>query len=244
MRGAFAFPIRIGDELCGVLEFFTRDISQPDAALLRLAQSIGLQIGQFVARTAAQKQIRQLAHFDFLTGLPNRTLFNELLDHALIKAQRRARQMAILFIDLDGFKQINDRFGHDAGDHLLVTFTMRLRESLRRSDAVGRHTESDTAARLGGDEFVVLIDEFTDPFELEAVAKRVLAAAAEPFSLAGPVGEVSASIGISIYPADGTDIESLTKSADSAMYRAKEAGKNTYRFFSPTMDSGNLVAMR
>ncbi|TMG82454.1 MAG: sensor domain-containing diguanylate cyclase [Betaproteobacteria bacterium] len=244
LRGAFAFPIRIGDELCGVLEFFTRDISQPDAALLRLAQSIGLQIGQFVARTAAQKQIRQLAHFDFLTGLPNRTLFNELLDHALIKAQRRARQMAILFIDLDGFKQINDRFGHDAGDHLLVTFTMRLRESLRRSDAVGRHTESDTAARLGGDEFVVLIDEFTDPFELEAVAKRVLAAAAEPFSLAGPVGEVSASIGISIYPADGTDIESLTKSADSAMYRAKEAGKNTYRFFSPTMDSGNLVAMR
>ena len=167
LHGAFAFPIRIGDELCGVLEFFVRKVCQPDAALLRMGQSIGLQIGQFIARTAAQKQIRQLAHYDFLTGLPNRTLFNQLLDHALVKAQRYSRQLAILFIDLDGFKQINDRFGHDAGDHLLVTFTLRLRESLRRSDLVGRHTGSDTAARLGGDEFVVLVDEFVDPFELE-----------------------------------------------------------------------------
>ena len=232
LHGAFAFPIRIGDELCGVLEFFTRKLCQPDEALLRVTQSISLQIGQFIARTAAQKQIRQLAHFDFLTGLPNRILFNQLLDHALTKAQRHSRRLAILFIDLDGFKQINDRFGHDAGDHLLVTFTLRLRESLRRSDSVGRHAGSDTAARLGGDEFVVLIDEFVDPFELEAVAQRILIAAAQPFPLAGPDGEVSASIGISVYPTDGTDIESLTKSADSAMYRAKQAGRNTYRFFS------------
>jgi diguanylate cyclase (GGDEF)-like protein len=152
--------------------------------------------------------------------------------------------MAILFIDLDGFKQINDRFGHDAGDHLLVEFTNRLRESLRRSDALGRHTESDTAARLGGDEFVVLIDEFADPVELEAVAQRVLAAAEEPFSLAGPEGKISASIGISIYPTDGTDIESLTKGADSAMYRAKQAGKNTYRFFSAAMDNRHRVGTR
>ena len=244
LHGAFAFPIRIGDELCGVLEFFIRNICQPDAALLRMAQSIGLQIGQFIARTAAQTQIRQLAHFDFLTGLPNRTLFNELLDHALAKARRHERQLAILFIDLDGFKQINDRFGHDAGDHLLVTFTMRLRESLRRSDALGRHTGSDTAARLGGDEFVVLIDEFANPLELEAVAKRILAAAAQPFPLAGPEGQVSASIGISIYPTDGTDIESLTKSADRAMYRAKQVGKNTYRFFSGAMDSRSRAGMR
>jgi diguanylate cyclase (GGDEF)-like protein/PAS domain S-box-containing protein len=244
LHGAFAFPIRIGDELCGVLEFFIRNVCQPDAAWLRMAQSIGLQIGQFIARTAAQKQIRQLAHFDFLTGLPNRILFNQLLDHALTKAQRHERQLAILFIDLDGFKQINDRFGHDAGDHLLVTFTLRLRESLRRSDPVGRHIGSDTAARLGGDEFVVLIDEFADPSELEAVAQRILAAAAQPFSLAGPEGEISASIGISIYPTDGIDIESLTKSADSAMYRAKQAGKNTYRFFSGAMDNRNRVGMR
>jgi diguanylate cyclase (GGDEF)-like protein/PAS domain S-box-containing protein len=244
LHGAFAFPIRIGDELCGVLEFFIRNVCQPDAALLRMAQSIGLQIGQFIARTAAQKQIRQLAHFDFLTGLPNRTLFNQLLEHALAKAKRHSRQLAVLFIDLDGFKQINDLFGHDAGDHLLVTFTMRLRESLRKSDAVGRHIGSDTAARLGGDEFVVLIDEFVEPSELEAVAKRILAAAAQPFPLAGPEGQVSASIGISIYPTDGTDIESLTKSADRAMYRAKQVGKNTYRFFSGPMESRSRAEVR
>jgi diguanylate cyclase (GGDEF)-like protein len=244
LHGAFAFPIRIGGELCGVLEFFIRKVCQPDPALLRMGQSIGLQIGQFIARTAAQKQIRQLAHYDFLTGLPNRTLFNQLLDHALVKAQRYSRQLAIMFIDLDGFKQINDRFGHDAGDHLLVTFTLRLRESLRRSDLVGRHAGSDTAARLGGDEFVVLVDEFVDPFELETVAQRILAAAAQPFPLAGPEGEVSASIGISVYPADGTDIESLTKSADSAMYRAKRAGKNTYRFFSGAMNHQSRAATR
>ena len=185
LRGAFAFPIRIGDELCGVLEFFICKVGQLDGALLRMAQSISLQIGQFIVRTTAQKHIRQLAHFDFLTGLPNRILFNQLLDHALNKAQRHARRLAILFIDLDGFKQINDHFGHDAGDHLLVTFTLRLRECLRRSDPVGRHTGSDTAARLGGDEFVVLIDEFVESFELEAVAKRILAAAAQPFSSPG-----------------------------------------------------------
>ena len=244
LHGAFAFPIRIGDELCGVLEFFSCKVGQPDAALLRMALSISLQIGQFIARTAAQKHIRQLAHFDFLTGLPNRILFNELLDHALNKAQRHGRRLAILFIDLDGFKQINDRFGHDAGDHLLATFTLRLRECLRRSDAVGRHTGSDTAARLGGDEFVVLIDEFVETSELEAVAKRILAAAAEPFSLAGPEGKVSASIGISIYPTDGADIEGLTKCADSAMYRAKQTGKNTYRFFSDAMDKRDRIDMR
>ena len=243
LHGAFAFPVKIGDELCGVLEFFMRRVCQPDAALLRMAQSIGLQIGQFIARTAAQKQIRQLAHFDFLTGLPNRTLFNQLLDHALAKAQRYSRRLAIMFIDLDGFKQINDRFGHDAGDHLLVTFTLRLRESLRRTDLLGRHDGSDTAARLGGDEFVVLIDEFVDPSELQTVAERILAAAAQPFPLAGPEGEISASIGISVYPADGTDIENLTKNADRAMYRAKRAGKNTYRFFSGATDHPQRTAM-
>src|SRR5208283_2478452 len=163
---------------------------------------------------------------------------------ALAKAQRYSRRLAIMFIDLDGFKQINDCFGHDAGDHLLVTFTLRLRESLRKSDLVGRHVGSDTAARLGGDEFVVLIDEFVDPLELQAVAERILDAAAQPFPLAGPEGRVSASIGISVYPIDGTDIESLTKCADSAMYRAKRAGKNTYRFFSGATGPHDRAAVR
>ena len=244
LQGALAFPVKIRDEICGVLEFFMRNACQPDASVLAMTRSIGLEIGQFIARTTAQTQIRQLAHFDFLTGLPNRTLFNELLAHAFAKAQRYKRQLAILFIDLDGFKQINDRFGHDAGDHLLVSFTLRLRESLRRSDQVGRYSGSDAAARLGGDEFIVLIDEFSDPSELETVANRILDAAKQPFPLAGPMGQVSASIGISIYPTDGTDIETLTKCADTAMYRAKEAGKNTYRFFSAATDLRRCAELR
>ena len=146
--------------------------------------------------------------------------------------------MGLLFVDLDGFKQVNDQFGHDAGDHLLVTFAQRLRECLRKSDAVARTSGSDTAVRLGGDEFVVLIDDFATRSDLEAVAQKILAVAAQPFQLAGPEGHISASIGISVYPTDGTDIDSLTKNADSAMYCAKQAGKNTYRFFSPSMEDG------
>ena len=232
LRGAFAFPIESGGERNGVMEFYIRQVRQADPALLRVLDSIGLQISQFIARKAAQEKLLQLAHFDFLTGLPNRNLFNELFAHALAKAARRKSPLALLFIDLDGFKEVNDGFGHDAGDHLLVTFAHRLGKCLRRSDTISRNGGADAAARLGGDEFVVLIDEFEDSSQLKAIVQRILAAAAKPFDLAGPQGRVSASIGISVYPDDGTDIETLTKCADSAMYRAKQAGKNTYRYYS------------
>ncbi len=232
LRGAFAFPLSIRGEIVGVMEFFIRNARLPDPALLRILDSIGLQIGQFIARKAAQEQLQQFAHFDFLTGLPNRNLFNQLLAHSFAKAKRNSARLAILFIDLDGFKHINDRHGHDAGDHLLVTFTQRLRQCLRKSDTIARHDGSDTAARLGGDEFVVLVDDFLEPAELAVVAERILAAAAEPFDLAGPQGYVTASIGIGVYPDDGTDVDTLISAADNAMYDAKQAGKNTYRFVS------------
>ena len=230
LHGAFAFPIRIGGELDGVMEFYVRNVRQSDAALLRVLDSIGLQIGQFIARKAAQEQLQQLAHFDYLTGLPNRNLFNQLLAHALAKAKRRSVPLGILFIDLDGFKQVNDRYGHDAGDHLLATFAERLGVCLRRSDIVARPVAANTAARLGGDEFVVLIEDVGHRSELETVAKRILAAATKPFDLAGAEAHVSASIGISIFPDDGEDPDALLKKADSAMYGAKEAGKNAFRF--------------
>jgi diguanylate cyclase (GGDEF)-like protein len=232
LHGAFAFPVTIGSEVVGVLEFYIRNVRQPDPALLRVLESIGLQIGQFIARKAAQDQLQRLAHFDFLTGLPNRNLFNQFLAHAFAKAERNSAPLGLLFIDLDGFKQVNDTYGHDAGDHLLVTFTQRLRRCLRKSDTLARHGGTGTAARLGGDEFVVLIDDAASPSELAAVAKRILAVAAEPFDLAGPRGQVTASIGISIFPDDGREIDDLVKAADNAMYEAKQAGKNAYRFFS------------
>jgi len=206
-------------------------VREADAALLRVLDSIGMQIGQFIARKAAQEQLQQLAHFDYLTGLPNRNLFNQLLGHALAKAKRRSARLAILFIDLDGFKQINDTHGHDAGDHLLATFAERLGVCLRRSDIVARPGTSNTAARLGGDEFVVLIEDVVERSELEPVAQRILAAATEPFDLAGTQGQVSASIGISVFPEDDDELDVLVKKADNAMYAAKEAGKNTFRFY-------------
>jgi diguanylate cyclase (GGDEF)-like protein/PAS domain S-box-containing protein len=232
LHAAFAFPIQIGTQPHGVMEFFLRDAREPDRSLLRVTHSIGMQIGQFIARKTAQEQLRQLAHFDFLSGLPNRTLLNQVLEHALNKAERRRASLALLFIDLDGFKHINDQFGHDAGDHLLATFAKRLRESLRKSDLPARLSSSGTPARLGGDEFVVVIDDSSEPSNLAKVAQKILATARDPIDLAGSRASVTASIGIAVYPADGANLDDLMKSADSAMYAAKQAGGNGYRFFS------------
>ena len=232
LRGAFAFPIRVGSQLVGAMEFFIHNVKQPDAALLRVLDSIGLQIGQFIARAAAQEELKHRAHYDHLTGLPNRNLFNELLNRAVGKARRNGTRLAVLFIDLDGFKAVNDRNGHDAGDYLLATFSKRLKACLRESDTIARHSVSNTAARLGGDEFVVLVDDVVEPSDLKSLAERILNAAAKPFDFAGKLGHISASLGIAVYPRDGDDIESLVKAADGAMYDAKQGGRNAYRFFS------------
>ena len=179
----------------------------------------------------ADEHIRHLAHFDALTGLPNRSLFTQLLNRALAQARRRSTPVAVLFIDLDGFKEINDQLGHDAGDALLAAFASRLTGCLRKSDATGR-LHSDSAARLGGDEFVVLIDDFADPAQVVVVAQRILSATTTPFVLNGQDRSLGASIGIAVFPHDGKTLDSLMKCADSAMYAAKQAGRNNYRFFS------------
>jgi len=171
----------------------------------------------------AEARIRQLAHYDDLTGLPNRPLFHELLKDRLTKASRQKNQLAILFIDLDGFKQINDTFGHAAGDRLLSLFAERMRKSLRRSTVV---------ARFAGDEFVVLIDDFEETSQIAVVARKILDTAAEPFSIANTPCYLSASVGISVYPMDSVDEETLIKTADNAMYQAKKAGKGCYQFYS------------
>ncbi len=233
LHGAFGFPIRIGSEVVGVLEFFVRHAREPDPALLRVLDSMGLQIGHFFARMATQDELQRLAHYDGLTGLPNRSLFSELLSRMMARAERNATRVAIMFIDLDGFKQINDKHGHDAGDRLLILFTQRLRDSLRKSDTFARHVAAGTAARLGGDEFVVLIDDVANPMDLPIVAQRICAAAVVPFDLGGAEGRVSASIGIAVYPDDGQDVDNLIKAADGAMYDAKQSGKNAYRFCTP-----------
>jgi diguanylate cyclase (GGDEF)-like protein/PAS domain S-box-containing protein len=171
----------------------------------------------------ARERIASLAYHDALTGLANRTSLAPALEQAVERTRRRGNHLAGVFLDLDGFKQINDLHGHDAGDRLLVEAAQRLRAALRSSDPV---------ARLGGDEFFVVLEDLQNNAPAERVANKLLAALLEPYDLGeGRQARISASIGISVFPDDAGDAATLMKHADAAMYAAKQAGKNAYRFF-------------
>ncbi len=223
LHSAFAFPIRIGNEFYGVMEFFGYTVREPDPDLMEIVHTTGSQIGQFLARKAAEQDLQFVATHDPLTGLSNRRLFADRLSHALAQAQRYHRRLAVLFVDLDGFKVINDTLGHEAGDLFLRQVATRLREGLREGDIIGR---------IGGDEFVVLVEEFGDPAQVIGIARKIIDAIAHPIQLRGQECHVTASVGISTYPGDGRDSQTLLKNADSAMYRAKELGKNRFEFYS------------
>ena len=174
------------------------------------------------AATMAARQVEQLARFDGLTGLPNRTMFIDELDRAIARARRTDGVFALCFIDLDRFKNINDSLGHAAGDELLKLMARRLRGLLR---------ETDLVARLGGDEFVVLLEGSVEPLMLAQVGHKMLAVIAEPLMLHDRSYQVSGSIGIALFPADGGDAATLLKHADAAMYLAKQQGKNNVQFY-------------
>ncbi|MDF1831014.1 MAG: EAL domain-containing protein [Porticoccaceae bacterium] len=180
---------------------------------------------------AHAKKIEHLAFHDSLTGLPNRSFFSQLLSQGIAESKRYERCFALLFLDLDRFKIINDTLGHDAGDELLKEVARRLTEALR---------ETDTVARLGGDEFVVLLPEMNDEKQLSAVAKKILSTVGRPFHLAGQDLRVTVSIGISVFPTDGEDEQTLVKNADIAMYHAKEGGKNNFCFYSDELSADSL----
>jgi diguanylate cyclase (GGDEF)-like protein len=183
------------------------------------------------AKMQNAQRVEYLAYHDGLTGLPNRSLFSKLLSHAIGQAKRQGRSLTVAFIDLDRFKQINDTLGHKAGDELLKEVADRLKACLRDSDAV---------ARLGGDEFVVLLTDLDEVQHAATVATKIITAVARPFVLLGQECRVTASIGISAYPKDGLDEQTLTKNADIAMYQAKEDGKNTFQFYSETLNANSL----
>jgi diguanylate cyclase (GGDEF)-like protein/PAS domain S-box-containing protein len=182
-------------------------------------------------RKRSEEQIRHMATHDTLTELPNRIMFGQLLNHAIRSAKRHRRQLAVLFTDLDRFKIINDTLGHEAGDLLLKTIATRFKQTLRATDVV---------ARLGGDEFVILVEEVDNPGQLVTVAQKILSTAMKPVPLMGEECRVTASVGISIYPKDGEDEQTLMKTADKAMYFAKEEGKNNYQFYSEGMKSQSI----
>ena len=183
------------------------------------------------ANLAHAERVEYLAYHDALTGLPNRSMFSRLLTRGISEARRYERRLAVAFLDLDRFKQINDSLGHEAGDQLLREVAARLLGCVR---------DSDTVARLGGDEFVVLLSEIGRGGDAAVVARKILAVMARPFALVGQEFRVTVSIGISSYPEDGLDEQTLTKNADIAMYQAKEAGKNNFQFYAVARNVNTL----
>jgi len=183
------------------------------------------------AQKKAENELRLLANYDHLTGLPNRSLLLDRIKHAIDFSNRQSKSIALFFIDLDRFKQVNDSLGHDYGDVLLQSIAKRLKSSLRIDD---------TVARIGGDEFVVLLESFSNENQLGRIAGKVIDAIGKPVELDKNIVSVGASIGIALYPNDGNNSDELLRHADVAMYHAKQAGKNNFQFYTAQM---NVEAM-
>jgi diguanylate cyclase (GGDEF)-like protein/PAS domain S-box-containing protein len=238
IKSGAAVPLMRGDQAVGLLLLYSGEKRTFDSEVLtllgRMAENIVFALDRFeleAERRRAEERARYLATHDALTGLPNRVMFSEMLNVAIESARRYKRQFAVLFIDLDRFKVINDTLGHEAGDVLLKEMSTRLTACLRGSDVI---------ARLGGDEFVVLVQEVTESHEVATVARKILSAAIRPVSVLAQECRVTASVGISMFPGDAEDEKSLMKNADIAMYLAKEEGKNNYQFYSTGIKAQSL----
>jgi diguanylate cyclase (GGDEF)-like protein len=247
-REIYGFPLAIivglsqADQLAAVQRASTRYVLGAAGAsvgivlLMSLLGRMSWQLAKSRTRESESKlvhaqRIEYLAYHDGLTGLPNRSMFSKLLSQRISEARRYDRELAVAFLDLDRFKQINDTLGHEAGDQLLQEVATRLQGCVR---------DSDTVARLGGDEFVVLLPELEDGKLAAIVAHKILAVLGKPFTLIGHEFRVTASIGISVYPQDGQDEQTLTKNADIAMYQAKAEGKNNFQFYSEQLNANSL----
>jgi diguanylate cyclase (GGDEF)-like protein len=218
-----------GEEQEGIIEVFYRDKKQADSESpflteeSQLLTTIARHLDDIIARKQAEGKLTHLASHDPLTGLPNRTLFNDRLTTALASAHRTGQKLAVFVADMDRFKYINDTYGHNTGDLLLQATGNRLTDTLRKSD---------TVARMGGDEFFILAAISGTPYA-GRIARKILNAFQEPFELNGHRITVTLSIGIALFPEDGEDSQTLEKKADAAMYSAKEAGKNRYHIYFP-----------
>ncbi|HSW06913.1 bifunctional diguanylate cyclase/phosphodiesterase [Aquabacterium sp.] len=210
------------------LEFFSREPHPADADALESLRVIALQIAQYEQRKRAERDLLYMANHDALTGLPNRAALQRDLNRAVQRNTRHRKRFAVMFIDLDRFKHINDTLGHGAGDAMIKACSERLVGLLRGEDVV---------ARFGGDEFVLLLEDLANAGDAAALADKVLACCAEPFVVDGRELQLTASIGVSLFPEDGRDAETLLKNADTAMYRAKDKGCGTYGFYTAQMNA-------
>jgi len=237
-KSAAGWPLLRGDEAIGALIFMSSELGtftpELNDLLQRLVDNVSFGLENFDRaedKLQADARIKYLATHDSLTDLPNRAMFVELLNASVNTAQRYKQKLALLFIDLDRFKIINDTLGHADGDALLVEIASRLRQTMR---------ESDLVARLSGDEFVVILPAVVDEQEVAVVARKLLSAVMKPLTLRGQECRVTASIGVALYPEHGNDAPTLTKNADVAMYLAKEEGKNDFRVFADNMKTQSV----
>ena len=213
-------------------EKFPMEISLSEMILGGLCYYVGI-VRDITERKLAEQKIAHLAHHDYLTGLPNRARFMASLELSANLAKRNKYKVALLFLDLDGFKKINDVYGHDAGDLLLQEVANRLSKVIRASDNV---------ARIGGDEFILVLNNIQIDADSRLVASKIIAALSEPFDLKGQECHVGGSIGVSIFPDDTEDLAKLLKQADEAMYHAKQNGKNTSKFYRDVLREQNSPA--
>ncbi|MDO8250006.1 MAG: EAL domain-containing protein [Rhodoferax sp.] len=223
----FVLPIVWRSEVQGALVIGVLDQQDINDELIQQARDLGQRVGVALAAHAREAQLVFRAHHDGLTGLPNRVLLSERLQQELAHARRANNQLALLFLDLDRFKSVNDTLGHDGGDQLLRVAAGRLSACVR---------ECDTVARLGGDEFVVLLTGLNKPQQAAKLAGQILTMLSQPFQIADNECFIGASIGVSVFPADGATAEELLKHADIAMYRAKAAGRGRFVFFEECMN--------
>ena len=226
LKAMIAVPVTAGAELEAIIEFFTREPRPEDEPLVHTVSSVAAQLGAVIRRKRSEERLMYLAHHDVLTDLPNRALFSDRLRQALFEANRQGRLVAVAFLDLDRFKNINDSLGHETGDLLLRGVADRLRANVR---------ESDTVARISGDEFMLVLPGLTTVDDASRIAQKILASLRHPMIIAGQELYISASLGIAMYPHDAKDVEGLLRNADVAMYRAKETGRNACQFYAAEM---------
>lgn len=223
---AAVFPVRIQNTSLGMLVLkcsSRRACSEENLAAMRIIANM---LGDALSKAESERAINEMAYYDTLTNLPNRTLFNDRVEQAIKAVAKRGRQLAVLFLDVDSFKNVNDTLGHESGDLLLRLISQQLIASLR---------PKDTVSRFGGDEFLILINDLHSPNDIPLIADRIMHLFRAPFYLEGQAFHITASAGISVYPTDGDSVDALVKNADIAMYQAKAKGKNQYVICSTTL---------
>lgn len=223
------------EDIHGTLRAWMRNEAAASAGNAAFLHGLADTVSAYMERKSAEDKLAYMAQFDALTGLPNRTLYLDRLAHAIDAAARDSTSVAVLFVDIDRFKSVNDTLGHAVGDELLVQIASRLKSLVRSGDSIGR---------LSGDEFALVLSELTQDDRAAVIGKKITAALSTPFSIQGHTVYVSGSVGISLYPTDGAAPEALLKHADMAMYRAKQSGPGRYQFYKPELQRKALARVQ